>query len=139
MYVFTALFLVCIRRCLSVRRCCIFRKTVFAIQILLLISVEHLASAVTTLPRYWNCSILNTEGFLHDYFHVLIKQEVSPALFLSLCQRRNLLYVYPQRLNFVNRLTSARNITIKMQFMSAEDPASALPVSAAAFNLAALL
>ncbi|KAM9361083.1 dedicator of cytokinesis protein 8 [Symphorus nematophorus] len=41
---------------------------------------------------------------------------------------RNLLYVYPQRLNFVNRLTSARNITIKIQFMSGEDPASALPI-----------
>ncbi|XP_063752752.1 LOW QUALITY PROTEIN: dedicator of cytokinesis protein 8 [Eleginops maclovinus] len=41
---------------------------------------------------------------------------------------RNLLYVYPQRLNFVNRLTSARNITIKMQFMSGEDLSCALPV-----------
>ncbi|XP_076021315.1 dedicator of cytokinesis protein 8 isoform X2 [Genypterus blacodes] len=41
---------------------------------------------------------------------------------------RNLLYVYPQRLNLVNRLTSARNITIKMQFMSAEDTSCALPV-----------
>jgi len=42
---------------------------------------------------------------------------------------RNLLFVYPQRLNFVNRLTSARNITIKIQFMSGEDSASAMPVS----------
>uniref|UniRef100_A0A3B4ZF89 Dedicator of cytokinesis 8 n=1 Tax=Stegastes partitus TaxID=144197 RepID=A0A3B4ZF89_9TELE len=41
---------------------------------------------------------------------------------------RNLLYVYPQRLNFVNRLTSARNITIKIQFMSGEDPSCAMPV-----------
>ncbi|XP_035847813.1 dedicator of cytokinesis protein 8 isoform X2 [Sander lucioperca] len=41
---------------------------------------------------------------------------------------RNLLYVYPQRLNFVNRLTSARNITIKIQFMSGEDPTCSLPV-----------
>uniref|UniRef100_A0A7N8XLU8 Dedicator of cytokinesis 8 n=1 Tax=Mastacembelus armatus TaxID=205130 RepID=A0A7N8XLU8_9TELE len=41
---------------------------------------------------------------------------------------RNLLYVYPQRLNFVNRLTSARNITIKIQFMSGEDPRCSLPV-----------
>uniref|UniRef100_A0AAX7UMZ5 Dedicator of cytokinesis 8 n=1 Tax=Astatotilapia calliptera TaxID=8154 RepID=A0AAX7UMZ5_ASTCA len=41
---------------------------------------------------------------------------------------RNLLYVYPQRLNFVNRLTSARNITIKIQFMSGEDPGSAMCV-----------
>ncbi|XP_058491791.1 dedicator of cytokinesis protein 8 isoform X1 [Solea solea] len=41
---------------------------------------------------------------------------------------RNLLFIYPQRLNFVNRLTSARNITIKMQFMSGEDPSCSLPV-----------
>ncbi|XP_029365468.1 dedicator of cytokinesis protein 8 [Echeneis naucrates] len=41
---------------------------------------------------------------------------------------RNLLFLYPQRLNFVNRLTSARNITIKIQFMSGEDPSSSLPV-----------
>uniref|UniRef100_A0A8C3TAK6 Dedicator of cytokinesis 8 n=1 Tax=Chelydra serpentina TaxID=8475 RepID=A0A8C3TAK6_CHESE len=34
---------------------------------------------------------------------------------------RNLLYVYPQRLNFANRLASARNITIKIQFMCGED------------------
>ncbi|KAA8593008.1 hypothetical protein FQN60_018463 [Etheostoma spectabile] len=41
---------------------------------------------------------------------------------------RNLLYVYPQRLNLVNRLTSARNITIKIQFMSGEDPTCSLPI-----------
>ncbi|KAM4616568.1 dedicator of cytokinesis protein 8 isoform 2-T2 [Polymixia lowei] len=41
---------------------------------------------------------------------------------------RNLLYVYPQRLNFVNRLTSARNIAIKIQFMCGEDPSCSLPV-----------
>uniref|UniRef100_A0A4W5KBQ7 Dedicator of cytokinesis 8 n=1 Tax=Hucho hucho TaxID=62062 RepID=A0A4W5KBQ7_9TELE len=41
---------------------------------------------------------------------------------------RNLFYVYPQRLNFVNRLTSARNITVKIQFMSGEDPSCVLPV-----------
>ncbi|XP_038558970.1 dedicator of cytokinesis protein 8 isoform X2 [Micropterus salmoides] len=41
---------------------------------------------------------------------------------------RNLLYVYPQRLNFVNRLTSSRNISIKIQFMSGEDPACSMPV-----------
>lgn len=52
-------------------------------------------------------------------------------LFLAPVLCRNLLFVYPQRLNFVNRLTSARNITIKIQFMSGEDPAPSLPVSAA--------
>uniref|UniRef100_A0A1D5RFC2 Dedicator of cytokinesis 8 n=1 Tax=Macaca mulatta TaxID=9544 RepID=A0A1D5RFC2_MACMU len=41
---------------------------------------------------------------------------------------RNLLYVYPQRLNFVNKLASARNITIKIQFMCGEDASSAMPV-----------
>ncbi|KAL4630060.1 dedicator of cytokinesis protein 8 isoform X3 [Arapaima gigas] len=41
---------------------------------------------------------------------------------------RNLLYVYPQRLNFVNRLASARNITVKIQFMSGEDSSCCLPV-----------
>ncbi|XP_006881388.1 PREDICTED: dedicator of cytokinesis protein 8 isoform X1 [Elephantulus edwardii] len=41
---------------------------------------------------------------------------------------RNLLYVYPQRLNFANKLASARNITIKIQFMCGEDPSSAMPV-----------
>ncbi|XP_041753155.1 dedicator of cytokinesis protein 8 isoform X1 [Coregonus clupeaformis] len=42
---------------------------------------------------------------------------------------RNLLYVYPQRLNFVNRLTSGgRNITIKIQFMSGEDTSCVMPV-----------
>ncbi|XP_061585333.1 dedicator of cytokinesis protein 8 isoform X2 [Cololabis saira] len=41
---------------------------------------------------------------------------------------RNLLYIYPQRLNFVNRLTSARNITIKIQFMCGEDPSCSMPV-----------
>ncbi|XP_075415020.1 dedicator of cytokinesis protein 8 isoform X2 [Tenrec ecaudatus] len=41
---------------------------------------------------------------------------------------RNLLYVYPQRLNFANKLASARNITVKIQFMCSEDPSQAMPV-----------
>uniref|UniRef100_A0A8C6GW21 Dedicator of cytokinesis 8 n=1 Tax=Mus spicilegus TaxID=10103 RepID=A0A8C6GW21_MUSSI len=41
---------------------------------------------------------------------------------------RNLLYVYPQRLNFASKLASARNITIKIQFMCGEDPSNAMPV-----------
>ncbi|XP_036434251.1 dedicator of cytokinesis protein 8 isoform X2 [Colossoma macropomum] len=41
---------------------------------------------------------------------------------------RNLLYVYPQRLIVGNRLTSARNITIKIQFMCGEDASCAMPV-----------
>uniref|UniRef100_A0A8C6PPJ1 Dedicator of cytokinesis 8 n=1 Tax=Nothobranchius furzeri TaxID=105023 RepID=A0A8C6PPJ1_NOTFU len=42
---------------------------------------------------------------------------------------RNLLFIYPLKLNFVNRLTSARNIAIKIQFMSGEDLSCAMPVS----------
>ncbi|GCB65096.1 hypothetical protein scyTo_0013416, partial [Scyliorhinus torazame] len=41
---------------------------------------------------------------------------------------RNLLYVYPQSLNFSSRQGSVRNITVKVQFMAGEDPNSALPV-----------
>ncbi|XP_044157107.1 dedicator of cytokinesis protein 7 isoform X6 [Bufo gargarizans] len=41
---------------------------------------------------------------------------------------RNILYVYPQSLNFANRQGSARNITVKVQFMSGEDPNNAMPV-----------
>ncbi|XP_018114075.1 dedicator of cytokinesis protein 8 isoform X1 [Xenopus laevis] len=41
---------------------------------------------------------------------------------------RNILYVYPQRLNFANRLSSGRNIAIKIQFMSGEDAKNAMPV-----------
>uniref|UniRef100_A0A8C6PNT8 Dedicator of cytokinesis 8 n=1 Tax=Nothobranchius furzeri TaxID=105023 RepID=A0A8C6PNT8_NOTFU len=41
---------------------------------------------------------------------------------------RNLLFIYPLKLNFVNRLTSARNIAIKIQFMSGEDLSCAMPV-----------
>uniref|UniRef100_W5MSP2 Dedicator of cytokinesis 8 n=1 Tax=Lepisosteus oculatus TaxID=7918 RepID=W5MSP2_LEPOC len=41
---------------------------------------------------------------------------------------RNLLFVYPQRLSFANRLASARNISVKTQFMCGEDASSAMPV-----------
>lgn len=41
---------------------------------------------------------------------------------------RNLLYVYPQSLNFANRQGSARNITVKVQFMNGEDPNNSMPV-----------
>lgn len=47
-------------------------------------------------------------------------------LFSFFC--RNLLYVYPQSLNFANRQGSARNITVKVQFMFGEDPSNAMPV-----------
>ncbi|XP_038048648.1 dedicator of cytokinesis protein 7-like isoform X3 [Patiria miniata] len=39
---------------------------------------------------------------------------------------RNLLYVYPNSLNYSNRSGSARNIAVKVQFMAGEDPSTAL-------------
>ncbi|KAG9280103.1 dedicator of cytokinesis protein 6-like isoform X3 [Astyanax mexicanus] len=41
---------------------------------------------------------------------------------------RNLLYIYPQSLNFSSRQGSVRNIAVKMQFMAGEDPSQAMPV-----------
>ncbi|XP_034047220.1 dedicator of cytokinesis protein 7-like isoform X1 [Thalassophryne amazonica] len=41
---------------------------------------------------------------------------------------RNLLYVYPQSLNFSSRQGSVRNIAVKAQFMAGEDSSQALPV-----------
>uniref|UniRef100_A0AAX7SZ15 Dedicator of cytokinesis 6 n=1 Tax=Astatotilapia calliptera TaxID=8154 RepID=A0AAX7SZ15_ASTCA len=41
---------------------------------------------------------------------------------------RNLLYVYPQSLNFSSRQGSVRNIAVKVQFMAGEDPSQALAV-----------
>lgn len=47
----------------------------------------------------------------------------------DVCHCRNLLYVYPKSLNFSSRQGSVRNIAVKVQFMAAEDPSQALPVS----------
>ncbi|KAL2079535.1 hypothetical protein ACEWY4_025279 [Coilia grayii] len=52
----------------------------------------------------------------------------SSDVYVPHCIYRNLLFVYPQRLNVANRLTSARNITVKIQFMSGEEPSCVLPV-----------
>uniref|UniRef100_A0A6Q2YE61 Dedicator of cytokinesis 6 n=1 Tax=Esox lucius TaxID=8010 RepID=A0A6Q2YE61_ESOLU len=41
---------------------------------------------------------------------------------------RNLLYVYPQSLNFSSRQGSVRNIAVKVQFMAGEDHSLAMPV-----------
>ncbi|XP_067089899.1 dedicator of cytokinesis protein 7-like isoform X7 [Osmerus mordax] len=41
---------------------------------------------------------------------------------------RNLLYVYPQSLNFSSRQGSVRNIAVKVQFMAGEDPSQAMSV-----------
>ncbi|CDQ79867.1 unnamed protein product [Oncorhynchus mykiss] len=40
----------------------------------------------------------------------------------------NLLYIYPQSLNFSSRQGSVRNIAVKVQFMAGEDPSLAMPV-----------
>lgn len=42
---------------------------------------------------------------------------------------RNLLYIYPQTVNFNSRQGSVRNIAVKVQFMAGEDPSQAMPVS----------
>lgn len=49
-------------------------------------------------------------------------------VFMAVFFFRNLLYVNPQSLNFANRQGSARNITVKVQFMNGEDPNNAMPV-----------
>uniref|UniRef100_A0A672RE06 Dedicator of cytokinesis 6 n=1 Tax=Sinocyclocheilus grahami TaxID=75366 RepID=A0A672RE06_SINGR len=41
---------------------------------------------------------------------------------------RNMLYVYPQSVNFNSRQGSVRNIAVKVQFMAGEDPSQAMPV-----------
>ncbi|OXB66648.1 hypothetical protein ASZ78_013907 [Callipepla squamata] len=66
---------------------------------------------------FWSCAsgLLCTDADLREV--------PSEALVL-----RNLLYVYPQSLNFANRQGSARNITVKVQFMYGEDPSNAMPV-----------
>ncbi|XP_067927943.1 dedicator of cytokinesis protein 7-like [Watersipora subatra] len=49
-------------------------------------------------------------------------------LFVPYTSYRNLLYIYPQNVNFTNRPGSARNIAIKIQFVAADDEKRALPV-----------
>ncbi|XP_054984362.1 dedicator of cytokinesis protein 6 isoform X4 [Sorex araneus] len=41
---------------------------------------------------------------------------------------RNLLFVYPQSLNFSSRQGSVRNLAVRLQYMAGEDPSQALPV-----------
>lgn len=61
--------------------------------------------------------------------HPSVKHQLtSPLLYLHL-HFRNLLFVYPQSLNFSGRQGSVRNIAVKVQFMAGEDPSQALPVS----------
>ncbi|KAL2089693.1 hypothetical protein ACEWY4_014381 [Coilia grayii] len=77
----------------------------------------------------WLLPVLASGPFCPSLNHYL-QQTQSPSLCVprgpSMC--RNLLYVYPQSLNFANRQGSARNITVKVQFMNGEDASNALPV-----------
>eukprot|EP00794_Sanderia_malayensis_P007878 gene7878-8729_t len=50
-------------------------------------------------------------------------QEFAPKeVFVPYVDYRNTLYVYPTHLNFSSRGGSARNISVKVQFMAGEDP-----------------
>lgn len=66
-------------------------------------------------------------------FNSSVVESLMCIFFLCVCALehiffRNLLYVNPQSLNFANRQGSARNITVKVQFMNGEDPSNAMPV-----------
>ncbi|XP_005089591.1 dedicator of cytokinesis protein 7 isoform X1 [Aplysia californica] len=52
----------------------------------------------------------------------------SREVFVPYTIYRNLLYVYPKSLNFANRQGSARNLAVKVQFLSGEDENFALPI-----------
>lgn len=66
-------------------------------------------------------------GFL--ILPISLSRSLSPSLPFIILLVRNLLYVYPQSLNFNSRQGSVRNIAVKVQFMAGEDPSQALPVS----------
>ncbi|XP_035698985.1 dedicator of cytokinesis protein 7-like isoform X3 [Branchiostoma floridae] len=57
-----------------------------------------------------------------------IEEFPTREVFLPHTTYKNLLYIYPQCLNFSNRPGSSRNIAVKVQFMSGEDEASSLKV-----------
>ncbi|XP_078656498.1 dedicator of cytokinesis protein 7-like isoform X9 [Branchiostoma floridae x Branchiostoma belcheri] len=57
-----------------------------------------------------------------------IEEFPTREVFLPHTTYKNLLYIYPQSLNFSNRPGSSRNIAVKVQFMSGEDEASSLKV-----------
>ncbi|XP_073686240.1 dedicator of cytokinesis protein 7 [Garra rufa] len=56
------------------------------------------------------------------------KKGLIYSMFLLFSPFRNLLYVYPQSVNFSSRQGSVRNIAVKVQFMAGEDPSQAMPV-----------
>ena len=56
------------------------------------------------------------------------KLENCYILFSFFIPYRNMLYVYPRTLNFSNRGGSARNITVKVQFLAGDDFGSGMEV-----------
>uniref|UniRef100_A0A2K6P7R8 Dedicator of cytokinesis 8 n=1 Tax=Rhinopithecus roxellana TaxID=61622 RepID=A0A2K6P7R8_RHIRO len=89
---------------------------------------------ISTAPEIINCCLtpemLPVKPFPENRTrpHKEILEFPTREVYVPHTVYRNLLYVYPQRLNFVNKLASARNITIKIQFMCGEDACSAMPV-----------
>uniref|UniRef100_A0A2K5UG61 Dedicator of cytokinesis 8 n=1 Tax=Macaca fascicularis TaxID=9541 RepID=A0A2K5UG61_MACFA len=89
---------------------------------------------ISTAPEIINCCLtpemLPVKPFPENRTrpHKEILEFPTREVYVPHTVYRNLLYVYPQRLNFVNKLASARNITIKIQFMCGEDASSAMPV-----------
>lgn len=65
------------------------------------------------------CFVYSVSAWFINSFNLNIFSEFS---------FRNLLYVKPQSLNFANRQGSARNITVKVQFMNGEDASNAMSV-----------
>ncbi len=82
--------------------------------------MKSLTAEKITWPPFFNgCSLF------HIFFVCYVQNGYQPRIWFY-C--RNLLYVYPEALNFANRQGSARNIAVKVQFMNGEEEQSALPV-----------
>uniref|UniRef100_A0A2K6DVE6 Dedicator of cytokinesis 8 n=1 Tax=Macaca nemestrina TaxID=9545 RepID=A0A2K6DVE6_MACNE len=98
------------------------------------LSLGLLRLEISTAPETINCCLtpemLPVKPFPENRTrpHKEILEFPTREVYVPHTVYRNLLYVYPQRLNFVNKLASARNITIKIQFMCGEDASSAMPV-----------
>lgn len=90
----------------------------------LLSNTWHIMKHLTAFLMYVNFRLSRTGTVSNNPIY-------NSPCFLCLCTSltfRNLLYVNPQSLNFANRQGSARNITVKVQFMNGEDPNNAMPV-----------
>ncbi|NXA50496.1 DOCK7 protein, partial [Nothocercus julius] len=99
-------------------------RKVFMFSILTLSLVVQNGEAFPT-NSFCRVKVLDFKDINNDVTPVILTVRCSLSAFIC-C--RNLLYVYPQSLNFANRQGSARNITVKVQFMYGEDPSNAMPV-----------